>query len=495
MSRSMLMTKLLRKKSPDELIKDSEKSGLKKTLKAFDLVVLGVGAIIGTGIFSLSGIAINGDIHAGPSFIVSILLASFVCLFSALSYAEFASMIPVAGSGYTYTYSVMGEFAAWIMGWLLILEYAIGNITVAKSWSYYLFNFLKGFSFLPHWMTDKAYWMYETKLFGVFTFDVHIPALILLAVITYLLYRGVEESAKTAALMVFIKLFVIMLFIGIGATYVKPEHWVPFAPGGMNGVLQGTFIILLAYVGFDAVSTAAEETTNPKRDIPIGIVGSLIICSIIYAAVAAVLTGIMPWNLVDPGAPIAEALRYVNQGWVAGFIALGALTGLTSVLLVLQLGVSRILLSMARDGLLPPILGSIHPKYKTPHVVTVIVGAFVAFGTLFFSVKSAAQIANIGTLIAFSMVSLGVVILRKTDPDRPRSFKVPFVPYVPILGILCSLFVIYKGVEGNLAVVVSFFAWMVIGAIIYFSYGYKQNPLPEEKVGEEEEKELIEVQN
>ena len=481
MSRNLLKSnvveKLLRKKSPDELISESKKSGLKKTLNAFDLIVLGVGAIIGTGIFSLSGIAINGDIHAGPSFMLSIIIASFVCLFSALSYAEFAAMIPVAGSGYTYTYSVMGEFAAWIMGWLLILEYAIGNITVAKSWSYYWFNLLQGFDFLPDIIKNPKYWMFEFHLFGDVHIDIHIPALLLLTAITYLLYKGVEESAKTAALMVFLKIAVIALFVIVGAFYVKPENWTPFAPGGMKGILQGTFIILLAYVGFDAVSTAAEETKNPKRDIPIGIVGSLFICSLVYVAVAAVLTGIMPWNIVDPGAPIAEALRYVNQGWIAGFIAAGALAGLTSVLLVLQLGVSRILLSMARDNLLPPILGSIHERHKTPHIVTIAVGAFVAFGTLFLSVKSAAQIANIGTLIAFSMVSLGVIILRKTDPDRPRSFKVPFVPYVPALGILCSLYIIYKGVEGNMPVVISFFVWMLIGIVVYFSYGFKQNTI------------------
>ena len=257
-----------RRITPEKMLENSEKTQLKKTLSAFDLIILGVGAIIGTGIFSLAGEAVNGSIQAGPSFTLSILIASFVCMFSALSYSEFATMIPVSGSAYTYTYATLGEFAAWLMAWLLVLEYAIGNITVAKSWTHYMINFLEGFPFLPAWMTNESIWIHKFNLLGI-VIDLHIPAVLLLIAITACLYKGVQESAKAAAIMVYIKLAVIALFIIVGAFYVRPENWSPFAPSGMEGILKGAFIITLAYIGFDAVSTAAEETKNPKKDLPI----------------------------------------------------------------------------------------------------------------------------------------------------------------------------------------------------------------------------------
>lgn len=489
---------LTRRITPEKMLEKSEKTQLKKTLSAFDLVILGVGAIIGTGIFSLAGEAVNGSVQAGPSFTLSILIASFVCMFSALSYSEFAAMLPVSGSAYTYTYATLGEFAAWLMAWVLVLEYAIGNITVAKSWTHYMINFLKGFPFLPAWVTSESVWIHKYSLFGGgLVIDLHIPAVLLLMAITACLYKGVQESAKAAAIMVYIKLAVILMFIVAGACYIRPENWTPFAPSGMEGILKGAFIITLAYIGFDAVSTAAEETKNPKKDLPIGLLGSLTICAVIYALVSAVLTGMMPWNLVDTGAPIPVALNYVHQDWIAGFISLGALTGMTSVLLVLQLGVTRILFSVARDNFLPKSLTKIHPKYQTPYVVTVLSGVLTLLGTLFLSLKSAANISNVGAILAFSVVSLCVIVMRYRDPDRHRPFRVPGAPFVPAIGIVLSLFIIYMGVAGNSAVIVTFFAWMVLGIMIYFGYSYKKtsiNYIEEEIEEPKKEPVLTEVQ-
>ncbi len=491
-----LIKNLGRRISPDKMIENSKKTALKKTLTAFDLVILGVGAIIGTGIFSLAGEAVAGSVKAGPSFTLSIVIASFVCMFSALAYSEFAAMLPVSGSAYTYTYATLGEFAAWLMAWILVLEYAIGNITVAKSWTHYMINFLKGFPFLPEWVTSESVWIHKYNIFGI-VIDFHIPATLLLIAITACLYKGVQESAKAAAIMVYIKLAVIFMFIVAGACYVRPENWTPFAPSGVEGILKGAFIITLAYIGFDAVSTAAEETKNPQKDLPIGLLGSLTICAVIYALVSAVLTGMMPWYLVDTGAPIPAALNYVHQDWIAGFISLGALTGMTSVLLVLQLGVTRILFSVARDNFLPSSLKKIHPKYQTPYVITVLSGVLTLLGTLFLSLKSAANISNVGAILAFSIVSLCVIIMRYRDPERNRPFKVPGFPAVPIIGIILSLFIVGMGVAGNPAVIATFFAWMILGVVIYFGYSYRKtavNYIEEEMKEPEKEPVLTEMQ-
>ena len=485
-----LIKNLGRRISSDQMLLNSKETGLKKSLTAFDLVILGVGAIIGTGIFSLAGEAIAGSVPAGPSFTLSIVLASFVCMFSALSYAEFSSMLPISGSAYTYTYTTLGEFAAWLMAWILVLEYAIGNITVAKSWTHYLLNFLKGFEFLPSWMSDESIWIRQFHVGGVMI-DLHIPAILLLIGITACLYKGVQESAKAAAIMVYTKLAVILMFIFVGACYVKPANWTPFAPSGWDGVCHGAFIITLAYIGFDAVSTAAEETKNPQKDLPIGLLGSLAICAVLYALVSAVLTGMMPWQMVDTGAPIPIALNYVHQDWVAGFISLGALTGMTSVLLVLQLGVTRILFSVARDNFLPKNLTKIHPKFKTPYVITVVSGLFTMLGTLFLSLKNAATISNVGAIIAFSVVSLCLIVMRYQDPDRHRPFRVPGSPWVPATGILLSLYIVGKGIKDSPMVIPVFLAWMAIGVIIYFAYSYKKtsvNYLYQTKDAEKSEK-------
>ncbi len=491
------LQKIFRKKDADLLISNAKKSHLKKTLNAFDLTILGIGAIIGAGIFTLSGTAAAGsDTHvgAGPALILSFVFAGIACALAAICYAEFAAMIPVAGSAYTYTQATMGEIAAWLIGWILMLEYAIGNITVASGWSGYLMQFLKGFNHvLPNWLVNPPVWLthdYHTAILklkelgvanpdahiphiGFIPFSIDLPAILIITLITSILFVGVKESTRMASVMVAVKLAVILLFIGAGAFYVQPQNWTPFMPNGWQGVFTGAFLVFFAYIGFDAVSTAAEETKNPQRDIPIGIIASLAICTVIYIAVAAILTGIIPWNQIDTHAPVAAAMRSIHLDWAAGVISLGAIAGLTSVLLVLQLGTTRILFAMARDRLLPKVFSSVHPKFGTPHIITIAAGILVAAGTLVLDLNAAAELCNIGTLTAFLIVCLGVVILRKTDPDRPRAFKVPFSPVTPIAGIVVCLGLIILGVPHRTLVL--FAGWIIIGLIIYFAYGYRNS--------------------
>lgn len=487
---------LLEKKSPDEILKVAESANLKKTLNAFDLIMLGIGAVIGTGIFTIIGIAAAGgpeSVGAGPALIVSMIIAMLACLFSALCYSEFASMIPVAGSSYTYTYATMGEFMAWMIGWVLMLEYAIGNITVASAWSGYFFEFLKGFShILPSWLVNPPVYLvndYRTavsiyqnsgldpaveipRLFGVIPIAINIPAIILVLIITLLLVRGIRESARTATIMVFIKLAVIFMFIFAGMFYVKPENWTPFMPNGFEGVISGAFIIFFAYIGFDAISTAAEETKNPQKNLPIGLIGTLAICTVVYILTSLVLTGIVPVDKINIMAPISAAMSATGNNWIAGFISIGALAGLTSVLLVYQLGTTRILYAMSRDGFLPKSLQIIHKKYNTPHVITWVSGIIVVLGALFMDLNVSAELCNFGTFTSFTIVCIAVLILRKTDPDRHRPFKVPFVPLFPILGILfCGGLMIYSLFTLGTSAIL-FPLWVIIGIIFYFAYCY-----------------------
>lgn len=470
--------RICRKKNPDELIAQSKKNGLKKTLTAFDLIILGIGAVIGSGIFTLSGVAIAGEAAAGPSFMISLLMAGTACIFAAFSYAEFAAMIPIAGSAYTYTFSTFGELAAWLIGWILMLEYAIGNITVAVGWTGYWFQFLQGFSgFLPNWIINEAYWIHEFKIFDIIPFYLNIPAMLITVLVTLLLFRGVQESTKAAGLMVIIKLAVIAIFIAAGIFYVKPENWTPFMTNGSHGIFEGAFLIFFAYIGFDAVSTAAEETKNPQKDVPLGIIGSLGICTLIYIAFAAVLTGMFPSSEVIGNAsfihaPIAYAMRAINQPGIAGLVSLGAVAGLFSVLLVLQLGTTRILFAMSRDKLLPPMFCKIHSKFQTPHIITWTAGIFVLLGTLFLNLEEAAHLCNIGTFAAFIIVSIGVIVLRYTAPDLKRPFKIPFMPIIPLVGIAVCLFIISKGIPAETAI--SFSIWIALGVLIYFAYGFKK---------------------
>ena len=488
---------LFEKKSPDEILKVAESANLKKTLNAFDLIMLGIGAVIGTGIFTIIGIAAAGgpeSVGAGPALIISMVIAMLACLFSALCYSEFASMIPVAGSSYTYTYATMGEFMAWMIGWVLMLEYAIGNITVASAWSGYFFEFLKGFShILPSWLVNPPVYLvndYRTavsiyqnlgldpaveipRLFGVIPIAINIPAIILVLIITLLLVRGIRESARTATIMVFIKLAVIFIFIFAGVFYIKPENWTPLMPNGFEGVISGAFIIFFAYIGFDAISTAAEETKDPQKNLPIGLIGTLAICTVVYILTSLVLTGIVPVDKINVLAPISAAMSETGNNWIAGFISIGALAGLTSVLLVYQLGTTRILYAMSRDGFLPKSLQTIHKKYNTPHVITWVSGVIVVLGALFMDLNVSAELCNFGTFTSFTIVCIAVLILRKTDPKRHRPFKVPFVPLFPILGILfCGGLMIYSLFTLGTSAIL-FPLWVIIGIIFYFAYCYQ----------------------
>ena len=486
-----IVSNLLRKKNPDEFLEQSAAGGLKKTLNAFDLIILGISAIIGAGIFVMIGSAVIGTaerVGAGPALVISIGLVAIACIFPALCYAEFASMIPVSGSAYIYTFATMGEFAAWMMGWVLMLEYAIGTIAVASSWTGYLIKLFEGFPFLPEFIKNPPVWLindYQTavasnpdavipSILGI-PVCFNLPAMFIIIVIAMILLKGMQESANFAKIMVFVKVTVIGLFILVGAMYVRPENWTPFAPSGIKGILMGAFAIFYAYIGFDAISTAAEETKNPQKNLPIGLIGSLLICSLIYALVTIVLTGMMPMGQIDLKAPIAHAMSFVGQDWFAGAISIGALAGLTSVLLVLQYGTTRILYAMARDGFLPPILKKVHPKFQTPWVITVLSTVLILIGSLFINMQVAAELAIFGTFTSFVIVCIGILILRKTEPDRPRPFKVPCCPWFPIIGIVfCSglMFVALREVKTSAFL---FPLWIVIGIVIYAFYGYKAN--------------------
>lgn len=496
--------KLFKVKSPDALIAEGKKSELDKTLTAFDLIILGIGAVIGTGIFTIVGTAAAGgteNVGAGPALVVSMILAAVASVFAALCYSEFASMIPVAGSAYTYTFATMGEFMAWMVGWILMLEYAIGNITVASAWTGYLFQFLQGFSnILPSWIVKPPLWLINdfrsasaicTKehldasvviphFLGI-PVCINIPAIIIVLLITFILTKGVKESTKLAGIMVGLNLLIIAAFIVTGMFYVKPENWVPFAPNGFEGIFMGAFLIFFAYIGFDAISTTAEETKNPQRDLPIGILGTLIICTILYIVVALILTGMMPYNQIDFQAPIAHAMRVVGQDKVAGFISLGALAGLTSVLLIYQLGTTRILYAMSRDGFIPKSLRIIDKKHRTPNVLTWLAGIIVIIGTFIMDINISAEMCIFGTLVSFIIVCSAILILRKTDPDRPRPFKVPFSPLFPTLGILtCSGLTIYSFFRLKTSAIY-FAVWLVLGLIIYVTYSYKKQRQLEHK--------------
>lgn len=496
------LAKVFRKKSPEELMDSANKHGLKKTLNAFDLIILGVGAVIGTGIFTVSGAAIAGNAMSGPSFMLALVIAGLACIFSAFCYAEFASMIPVAGSAYTYTFAIFGQCAAWLMGWILMLEYAIGNIAVAIALSGYWFEFLKGFDqYLPNWLVNKDLWIYNFTLFENVPLLINIPSMLIIAFITVLLYKGISESTKASAIMVAIKLGVIAVFIFGGFFHVDPNNWHPFMPNGFNlagwnSVFQASFLIFFAYVGFDAVSTAAEETKDPQKNMPIGIIGTLLICILVYVAVGAVLTGMFPFkelvgNQAFIDAPIAYSMRAIGKNFCAMLVSVGAIAGLFSVLLVLQLGTTRVLFAMARDNLLPDVFAKVHPKFQTPHVITVVVGIFTIVGTLFLDLEASANLCNIGTFTAFIVVSIGVIILRYTDPKRPRTFKIPLMPFIPLLGIACSLFIIYKGIPAK--TFIQFAVWVALGLVIYFAYSYKnanldldKNAVPEETANQKE---------
>lgn len=480
-------------KNPDNMIKQAHDGGLKKTLGAFDLIILGVGAIIGSGIFTVAGIA---AIESGPSLVLAMVLASLACVFSALCYSEFAAMIPASGGAYTYTYATMGEFMAWIVGWVLMLEYLVGYIAVVSAWSGYFMQFISGFSFLPQWLTNPPVYLihdYSTAIselakqgidpssviptFMGIPLCINIPGILITFFIIATLIKGMQESKNMTGILVIIKIAVVLAFVITGFFYIRPENWTPFMPNGFSGMFASAFTIFFAYIGFDAIATAAEETKNPQKNLPIGIIGSLIVCTICYVLVALVLTGMVPLNLIDTQAPIANAMSMVGQNWVAGFISIGALTGLTSVLLVLMLAGTRILFSMSRDNFLPKVFQKIHPKFQTPYILTYMVGVICIFGMLFLDIKKAADLVNFGAVAAFIVVCAAVLILRKKEPNRKRPFKVPFVPLFPIMGILCCGGLMIYSMSLKKLSALLFLVWVLIGVIVYFLYSYKKQRL------------------
>ena len=491
------ISNLLEKKSIDEVVETAKKSELKKTLSAFDLIILGIGAVVGTGIFTIIGSAIVGGPEgagAGPAIILSMVLAAIASIFSALCYSEIAAMIPIAGSAYTYTYVTMGEFMAWLVGWILMLEYAIGNITIASAWSGYFAQFLKGFKHvLPDFITTFPIWLRNDYrsisimcdkygfdvhdkvpfLFDKIPFAINLPAIFIVVLLTLILVKGVRESTRFAGVMVAINLFIISTFIVVGANYVQPENWTPFMSNGFSGVVMGAFLIFFAYIGFDAISTTAEETKNPQKDIPIGILGTLCICTVLYIGVALVLTGMVPYKFIDIQAPIAHAMHHVGKDWFAGFISAGAIAGLTSVLLVYQLGTVRILYAMSRDKFLPRNLRAVNRKTRVPNLLTWVCGLVVIIGSLFMDLNISAELCNFGTFTSFIIICIIVLILRKTDPDRKRPFKVPFVPLFPILGIVFCGGLILFSLKTLKTSSILFPIWIIIGVAIYFIYGYR----------------------
>jgi basic amino acid/polyamine antiporter, APA family len=485
---------LFARKTVEQCVADGAVGGgMKRTLGPVALTALGIGAIIGAGIFAAIGTAISGDpghLGAGSAIVVSIGLAGVTSALAALTYSEFAALIPIAGSAYTYAYATLGELVAWIIGWDLILEYAVGNIAVAIGWAGYFDSFLRGIGItLPRWLaTDLRSALADPALLaaaphlGPIPIVFNLPALAIVGLITVVLVLGVQESSWVNTLMVGIKLAVILLFLAVGFSAIHPHQWVSpsFAPNGLKGISVGAAIIFFSYIGFDAVSTASEEAKNPQRDIPIGIIASLIICTVLYIAIALVLTGLIPWDKLDVADPLAVALQYVHANWAAGILALGAVAAMTSVLLVFQLGQARIFMSMARDGLLPPWAAKVHPKFKTPHVTTIITGIFVAVCAAFAPIGWVLELTNIGTLFAFVLVALGIIVLRRTDPDRPRPFRTPWVPILPLVSVV---FCLYLMLNLPLLTWLRFGLWMAIGGTIYFLYGRRHSRV--RRLGEE----------
>jgi APA family basic amino acid/polyamine antiporter len=462
---------LFRTKSIERILADSDapEHRLKKTLTAWDLTGLGIGAIIGTGIFVLIGTAIVGDAHrpgAGPGIILSFMLSGLTCALAALCYAEFAAMIPVAGSAYTYSYATLGELLAWLTGWNLILEYGVACVAVAIGWSGYFNNILKlcGIE-LPYWATHAP---------GTDGGVANLPAAIIVLLVTIILVIGVKESARATGVIVLIKLAVIVFFIGVGAGGVDKANWSPFMPFGFDGVGAAAAIVFFAYIGFDAVSTTAEEARNPQRDLPIGIFASLFICTLLYIAVAAILTGLIPYSKIDINAPVAEALSVAGYRWGAAVVAIGAVAGITSVLVVMMIGQIRVFFAMSRDGLLGPWLSTVHPKFRTPHHATYLTGVAVAVLAAFIPIGDAADMTNIGTLFAFVLVCMGVMVLRYTKPLQPRPFRMPLMPWVPLLGMFACL-----ALMAFLPTLtwIRFVVWTIIGIAVYFMYGIRHSRL------------------
>ncbi|MDI6875594.1 MAG: amino acid permease [Methanomicrobiales archaeon] len=459
--------RILQTKPISQLVEGTKgEHALKRVLNPFELVLLGIGAIVGTGIFVITGVAAAN--YSGPALVVSFLIAGTVCLFAALCYAEFAAMVPVAGSAYTYTYASLGEIWAWIIGWDLILEYAVAIAAVAVGWSGYVVNLLAaGGITLPAALVNPP---------GVAGGTVNLPAILIIAAITALLIVGVKESARVNAVIVTIKLAVVALFLYLGYSRIQPVNWTPFMPFGWGGVITGAAIVFFAYIGFDAVSTAAEEVKNPQRDLPIGILGSLLVATALYVLVSLVLTGIVPYTELNVPAPVAFALDRVGIPWGGALVSVGALLGITSVLLVLLFGQTRIFFAMSRDGLLPSTFKEVHPVFRTPVKVTLLVGLVTATISSLLPLQAIAELVNIGTLAAFIIVAAGVIVLRRTQPDAPRPFRTPLVPFIPLLCIAsCLALVLALPTVTHLR----FVLWLALGLVLYRFYGIRHSRLQE----------------
>jgi APA family basic amino acid/polyamine antiporter len=489
---------LLQKKSIDKLIAEAAAPGhqLRKTLGPWSLTALGIGAIIGTGIFVLTGTAAAGEalevpsllkaplidalLHgqkalgmagrpgAGPGIALSFLLVAIACALAGLCYAELASMIPIAGSAYTYSYATLGEIVAWIIGWDLILEYAVSNMAVAVGFSAYIDSLLRGFGLeLPRKFMEPM--VAGGKMTGAYF---NVPGFLIVMALTAILVIGIRESAGANNFMVGVKIIAIFVFIAAASRFIHVSNWKPFMPNGFQGVLTGGAIVFFTYIGFDSVSTAAEECKHPQKDVPFGIIASLVVCAVLYVSVALVLTGIQHWQSLRNAAPVANALVAIGLTNVMKWVTLGALTGMTSSLLVFQLGQARVWFAMSRDGLLPQVFSRVHARFRTPHVSTWVAGFFVAIPAGIFDIGTLADLSNIGTLFAFALVSLGVLVLRHTQPERRRSFRTPWVPVVPLLSILCCLVLM---ASLPIETWVRFLVWLIIGLTIYFSYSRRHS--------------------
>jgi APA family basic amino acid/polyamine antiporter len=491
------MYQLFRRKPIAAMISETEGAGgLKRSLRAGDLIMLAIGAVIGAGIFGAIGTAAAGQLGpngetirmgAGPALVFSFLLLGGACALAGLCYAELASMIPQAGSAYAYSYATLGELVAWIIGWDLILEYAVGNVAVAISWGDYFSTLLRGFGVtLPPWLSTG----YRTALlspdapihgllqsaphiFGI-PILVNLPAATIVMLITWLLLRGARESATANNIMVGIKLVALTLFALVGITHLKAVNYHPFAPNGFAGIHQGAAIVFFAYIGFDAISTAAEETVNPQRNLPIGILGGLAVCTLIYIVVGFILTGMVPYKELAVADPLARALELSGFRIVGWIVALGAAISMSAVLLVFQYGQPRIFFAMARDGLLPPWAAKLHPRTRIPWATTMLTGVFVALWALVGDAAETYDLTNIGTLFAFILVSIGVLVLRYKEPERPRPFRVPLVWAVCVLSAAACLFIM-KGLPNQAWE--RFGIWLVIGLVLYFAYGFKHSAL------------------
>jgi len=514
---------LFRRKSLDKLVGETSEPHhqLRRLLGPLQLTLLGVGAIVGAGIFSSIGTAAAGDgmrLGAGPALVISLLIVTVTCGFAALCYAEFAAMVPVSGSAYTYAYATLGELAAWLIGWDLILEYAISNAAVAVSWSGYFQSFLNGLHLQwPTWLGtdfrtafqsrdhvldavgaiqgfvlnpfrptgldlagfselgsgDLKAWATAPRIAGA-PFVFNLPAFGIVVLVTWVVLIGIRETARFNTTVTLAKIGIIIFFLIVGVTCIQTENWTPFAPNGLKGISGAAAIIFFAYIGFDAVSTASEETRNPQRNMPIGIIGSLVVCTVLYVAVAIVLTGMSKWNTLGTAEPLADAFLVRGMKWTAGIVALGGMLATTSALVPYQAGQPRIFFSMGRDGLLPEWAARVHPRFATPHITTIITGIIVAFCSSVASIGELVDLTNVGTLFAFVLVAAGIIILRHTDPQRPRPFRTPLVPWVPLGAIISCAYLMF---ELPAITWLRFFLWMLAGLVIYVLYGFRRSRL------------------